>query len=59
MLMIATGYGEELLNGLPQGSSLRADVQEVLTATERMTGLTSQLLSFARRQAAPAGTVEL
>ena len=59
MLMIVTGYGEELLNGLPQGSSLRADVQEVLTATERMTGLTSQLLSFARRQAAPAGTVEL
>jgi two-component system cell cycle sensor histidine kinase/response regulator CckA len=59
MLMIVTGYGEELLNGLPQGSTLRADVQEVLTATERMTGLTSQLLSFARRQAAPAGTVEL
>ena len=59
MLMIATGYGEELLNSLPQGSALRADVQEVLTATERMTGLTSQLLSFVRRQAAPAGTVEL
>jgi two-component system, cell cycle sensor histidine kinase and response regulator CckA len=59
MLMIMTGYGEELLNGLPQGSSLRSDVQEILTATERMTGLTSQLLSFARRQAAPAGTVEL
>ena len=59
MLMIMTGYGEELLNGLPQGSSLRADIQEVLTATERMTALTSQLLSFARRQAAPAGRVEL
>jgi len=59
MLMIVTGYGEELLNGLPQGSTLRSDVQEILTATERMTGLTSQLLSFARRQAAPAGTVEL
>jgi PAS domain S-box-containing protein len=59
MLMIVTGYGEELLNGLPQGSALRADVQEILTATERMTGLTGQLLSFARRQAAPAGTVEL
>jgi len=59
MLMIMTGYGEELLNGLPQGSSLRSDVHEILTATERMTGLTSQLLSFARRQASPAGTVEL
>jgi two-component system, cell cycle sensor histidine kinase and response regulator CckA len=59
MLMIMTGYGEELLSGLPQGSSLRSDVQEILTATERMTGLTSQLLSFARRQAAPAATVDL
>jgi two-component system, cell cycle sensor histidine kinase and response regulator CckA len=59
MLMIMTGYGEELLNGLPQGSSLRSDVQEILTATERMTGLTSHLLSFARKQAAPAGRVEL
>jgi two-component system cell cycle sensor histidine kinase/response regulator CckA len=59
MLMIMTGYGEELLSGLPQGSSLRSDVQEILTATERMTGLTSQLLSFARRQAAPAATADL
>ncbi len=49
MLMILTGYGEELLNGLPAGSKLRADVQEVLTATERMSGLTGQLLAFARR----------
>ncbi|HEX4595139.1 MAG TPA: response regulator [Bryobacteraceae bacterium] len=59
MLMIVTGYGEELLNGLQQGSALGADVQEILTATERMAALTGQLLSFSRRQAAPAGTVEL
>jgi PAS domain S-box-containing protein len=59
MLMIVTGYGEELLNGLPQGSTLRPDVQEILTATERITGLTNQLLLYTRRQAAPAGTVEL
>ncbi|MGD0435180.1 MAG: PAS domain S-box protein [Bryobacteraceae bacterium] len=52
MLMILTGYGEELLNGLPAASSLRADVQEVLGAAERMSGLTSQLLAFARRQSA-------
>lgn len=50
MLMILTGYGEELLNGLPVASSLRSDVQEVLGAAERMSGLTSQLLAFARRQ---------
>ena len=54
MLMILTGYGEELLNGLPAGSALRSDVQEVLGAAERMTSLTSQLLAFARRQG-PAG----
>ena len=50
MLMILTGYSEELLSGLPAGSALRADVQEILAATDRMSGLTSQLLSFARRQ---------
>jgi two-component system, cell cycle sensor histidine kinase and response regulator CckA len=49
MLMILTGYSEELLSSLPAGSTLRADVQEILAATDRMSGLTSQLLSFARR----------
>jgi PAS domain S-box-containing protein len=50
MLMILTGYSEELLTSLPAGSTLRADVQEILAATERMSGLTSQLLSFSRKQ---------
>ena len=49
-LMILTGYSEELLTALPAGSTMRSDVQEILTATERMGGLTSQLLSFTRRQ---------
>jgi len=49
MLMILTGYSEELLTGLAAGSTLRADVQEILVATDRMSGLTGQLLSFARR----------
>src|SRR5262249_18466331 len=51
MLMILTGYGEELLNNVPPGSAIRADVQEILAATERMSGLTSQLLAFTRKQA--------
>jgi PAS domain S-box-containing protein len=59
MLMILTGYGEELLNGLPTASSLRADVQEVLGAAERMSGLTSQLLAFARRQSAALDALAL
>ncbi len=59
MLMILTGYSEELLTGLPAGSTLRSDVQEILAATDRMSGLTSQLLSFARRQGAAAPEIDL
>ena len=58
-LMILTGYSEELLTALPAGSTMRSDVQEILTATERMGGLTSQLLSFARRQGPAAAEMEL
>ncbi|MGB6942710.1 MAG: response regulator [Bryobacteraceae bacterium] len=59
MLMILTGYSEELLTGLPAGSTLRADVQEILAATDRMSGLTSQMLSFARRQGGAAPEIDL
>jgi PAS domain S-box-containing protein len=59
MLMILTGYSEELLTNLPAGSTLRADVQEILAATDRMSGLTSLLLSFARRPASTATEIEL
>jgi len=58
-LMILTGYSEELLTGLPAGSALRADVQEILAATDRMSGLTSQLLSFARRPGGAAIEMDL
>jgi PAS domain S-box-containing protein len=58
-LMILTGYSEELLTALPAGSTMRSDVQEILAATERVGGLTSQLLSFARRQGQAAAEMEL
>jgi PAS domain S-box-containing protein len=58
-LMILTGYSEELLTALPAGSTMRSDVQEILTATERVGGLTGQLLSFARRQGQATGEMEL
>jgi two-component system cell cycle sensor histidine kinase/response regulator CckA len=58
-LMILTGYSEELLTELPAGSALRADVQEILAATDRMSGLTSQLLSFARRQGGAVTEMDL
>ncbi len=59
MLMILAGYSEELLNSLPAGSTLRADVQEILAATDRMSGLTSQLLSYARRQGGGSTEIDL
>jgi two-component system, cell cycle sensor histidine kinase and response regulator CckA len=58
-LMVLTGYSEELLTALPAGSTMRSDVQEILSATERVGGLTSQLLSFARRQGQAAAEIEL
>jgi two-component system, cell cycle sensor histidine kinase and response regulator CckA len=59
MLMILIGYGEELLNALPADNPLHGDVQEILTASERMTVLTQQLLAFSRRQPVTVQTVEL
>ncbi len=59
MLMIVTGHSEELLNSLPANSPLRADVQGILDATERMSGLTGHLLAFTRRQGAVASSVDL
>jgi len=59
MLMILTGYGEELLNNIPAGSPLRQDIQEVLAATERISGVTSQLLAFSRKQPTTVDSVEL
>jgi len=59
MLMILTGYGEELLNGMPAGSPLRGDVQEILAAAERMNGLTSHLLAFTRPPGSAAAIVSL
>jgi CheY-like chemotaxis protein len=59
MLMILTGYGEELINGMPAGSPLRADVQEILAAAERMNGLTNHLLAFTRHPGSAASIVSL
>jgi hypothetical protein len=59
MLMIVTGHSEELLNSLPANSPLRADVQEILNATERMSGLTGHLLTFTRRPPSTAGDIDV
>ena len=59
VLMILTGYGEELLSQIPGGNALRADVQEILTATARMGSITNQLLAFTRRQPGTPAAVDL
>ena len=49
LLMIMSGYGEELLSDLPADSPSRNDVQEILAATERLSKITGELLTFTRR----------
>ncbi len=58
-LMIVAGYGEELLNALPQDDSLRGDLAEILAAGGRMTEVAGHLLSFTRPQANAPSRIEL
>ena len=50
-LMIVTGYGEEMLQALSPEDPMRADIQQIMTATERIAGITAQLLDFTHRHA--------
>ena len=59
MLMIVTGYAEELTHSIPRTSPLQADVQEILTGTSRITALTHQLLDFTRLKAADPAPIEV
>jgi PAS domain S-box-containing protein len=58
-LMIVTGYAEEMRNSLPEDHPLRADIDQILTATARISGITGQLLNYTRRQAHPASPVNV
>ena len=49
LLMIISGYSEEMKNSVPPGSSLHHDMQEIMRATERVQGLTSQLQQYTRK----------
>lgn len=59
LLMIVTGYSEELVHSLGPNDPLRNDVKELLTATERMQSLTNELLAFTRRSALPPRQVDI
>jgi PAS domain S-box-containing protein len=58
-LMIITGYSEEMLQTLSPQDPMRDDVQQILGATERISGITGSLLSFARKPANQPRQVEL
>ena len=58
-LMIVTGYAEEMKNTLGDDDPMRADVDEILTAAGRISGITAQLLRFTHRQAHPASPVNV
>jgi PAS domain S-box-containing protein len=48
-LMIITSYGEDLLHLLPPENPLRADVEQIVNATGKVSDLTGRLLAFSRR----------
>jgi len=50
-LMIVTGYGEEMLHSLDAEDPMRADLEQILAATERIAGITGQLLEFTHHHA--------
>ncbi|MCP5114469.1 MAG: PAS domain-containing protein, partial [bacterium] len=49
LLMIMSGYGEELQSSLPEDHPSRDDVKEILAATGRLSKITNELLTFTRR----------
>jgi signal transduction histidine kinase/CheY-like chemotaxis protein len=50
LLTVINGYGEMLIEALPEGSPERDMAREVRKAGERAAGLTNQLLAFSRKQ---------
>ncbi|MDP8990683.1 MAG: response regulator [Acidobacteriota bacterium] len=58
-LMIISGYAEEMLRPLASNDPRRGELEEILAATERIGGLTSQLLEFTRKQSGAAERVDL
>ncbi len=47
LLMVLSGYGEEILDALPPESPVREDMREILRSTERIKGMSAQLQALA------------
>jgi PAS domain S-box-containing protein len=59
LLVAIIGYGELLLNNLPEDMPTRTDVREILTAAERAASLTRKLLTFSRKHVVQPALVDL
>ena len=59
LLMIAGGYSEELLAGLPPESPLREGAEQIVAAVDRLSRLTGELLRFVRRPELSPKTFDL
>ena len=59
LITVLLGYSDELIEGSPEGSSMRAAAIEVRRAADRASALTQQLLAFSRRQASVSHTVDV
>jgi len=59
LLTAIKGYGEFILDALPEADPQRADTEEILKAADRAAALTQQLLAFSRRQILAPRVVDL
>ncbi len=59
LLTAISGYAEAVRDELPEGTTTRRDVGEILAAADRAAALTRQLLAFGRRQVLATRVVDL
>ena len=59
LITVINGFGEMTLANLPPGDSSRAYIQQIITAGDRATALTRQLLTFSSKHPVPAGAPAL
>jgi PAS domain S-box-containing protein len=59
LLTVIKGYGEILLDALPEGDALSENMKVILVAADSAVNLTQQLLAFSRRQVIEPRVVNL